>query len=115
MVLQVLSKLLRRRKQRNPESRYQIRHSELGVFQGFIEEDYQLWYPFSCCPEVGIYKFNSLKEANDCVDVILEGLKKYHKEGYVTVESYDTNLAAKMAYEIQAVKLALEIMPVGEV
>ena len=94
---------------------FQIKHTKLGVFQGFLEGKFQVWYPTSCAPEIPIYCFRDLEEAKLCINRISSELDELAVEGNVFLEDYDKTLGDSLKREMEDILLALRAMPEGYV
>jgi hypothetical protein len=97
---------------KKPET-YQIRHSELGVYQG-LHKNLLYWYPKSSCPEFGIFEFHSKIVAKESANWIKSTLERLDVKGEVIVEPFDRGRHLELVEVGKNIDMALKVMPVGE-
>jgi hypothetical protein len=75
---------------------YQLRHKEFGIFQGLCEAGV-MWFPGSCLPELGIFRFKSKAEVEEFVKFLCSGIVSCCKsKEEIIVEDYDEELDTVM-------------------
>lgn len=92
---------------------YQIRHTKLGIYQGFFK-DLLYWYPKSSCPEFGILEFHGKTHAKEVADWITGALDRLGIDGDIIVEPFDRDQNIALIKLGQSIQEALRVMPPGE-
>lgn len=94
---------------------FQLRHSKLGLFQGYVQGSY-FWHPFSDSPEFGIFELRSKAIANQLklqMEELFENNEAYPGETF-QIEEYDLELHKHLLVQGEAILQACRIMVPGK-